>query len=76
MPLFVCKELSNLPPISMNNFDVSSMIRNMEILQSQVKLIQEAQETSLSAQVNLCDALLQHKSESDAGQLVATPAES
>ena len=48
----------------------------MEILQSQVKLIQEAQETSLSAQVNLCDALLQHKSESDAGQLVATPAES
>ena len=32
LPLFVACDLSNLPPLSMDNFDMSSVVREMEII--------------------------------------------
>ena len=40
--------------MSLNNFDLSRIITDMEVLKSQMKIIQEAQETALSAHVALC----------------------
>ena len=54
VPLFVANNLHNLPPLSMDNFDMSRVIRDMEALKIQMKVLQEAQETSLAAHVALC----------------------
>ena len=52
--LFVANNLHNLPPLSMDNFDMSRLIRDMESIKLQMKVLQEAQETSLSAHVAIC----------------------
>ena len=54
VPLFVANNLHNLPPLSMDNFDMSRLIRDMESIKLQMKVLQEAQETSLSAHVANC----------------------
>ena len=54
IPLFVANNLHNLPPLSMDNFDMSRLIRDMESIKLQMKVLQEAQETSLSAHVAIC----------------------
>ena len=54
VPLFVANNLHNLPPLSMDNFDMSRVIRDMEAIKLQMKVLQEAQETSLAAHVAIC----------------------
>ena len=54
VPLFLASDLNNVPPMSLNNFDMSRIITDMEVLKSQMKSIQEAQETALRAHVALC----------------------
>ena len=54
VPLFVANNLHNLPPLSMDNFDMSRVIRDMEVIKLQMKVLQEAQETSLAAHVAIC----------------------
>ena len=49
--LFVANNLRNLPPLSMANVDMSRVIHDMEIIKLQMKVLQEAQETSLAAHV-------------------------
>ena len=50
VPIFLCKDLNRLPPLSMNNFDVSTLIKSVESLQIQMKILQDAQETAVQAQ--------------------------
>ena len=40
--------------MSLNNFEMSRIITDIEVLKSQMKIIQEAQETALSARLALC----------------------
>ena len=47
LPLFVASDLSNLPALSMDNSDMSSVVREMEIIKNQMRIMQEVQETSL-----------------------------
>ena len=54
VPLFLASDLNNVPPMSLNNFDMSRIITEMEVLKFQMKIIQEAQETALGAHVALC----------------------
>ena len=54
VPLFVANNLNNLPPISMDNFDMSRIIHDMEAMKIQLKTLQEVQETSLAAHATLC----------------------
>ena len=54
VPLFLASDLNNVPPMSLNNFDMSRIITDMEVLKSQMKIIPEAQETALRAHVALC----------------------
>ena len=54
VPLFVANNLKNLPPLSMDNFDMSRIIHGMEALKMQLKIIQEVQETSLATHAALC----------------------
>ena len=58
IPIFVCKDISNLPPLSMNNFDMASVIRSIETLQVQVNLLTENHTKSVNAQVTLCKHLI------------------
>ena len=44
LPLFVAENLPNLPSLSMDNFDMSSVIKNMENIKNQMRLFQGAQE--------------------------------
>ena len=41
LPLFVASDLSNLPPLSMDNFDMSSVVREMEIIKNQMRIMQD-----------------------------------
>ena len=53
-PLFVANNLHNLPPLSMDNFDMSRVIHDMETIKLQMKILKEAQETSLAAHIAIC----------------------
>ena len=57
-PMFVCKNLSNLPPLSMNNFDMASVIKKLEQLQQQVNLLTDNQNKCVDAHVTLCNNLM------------------
>ena len=52
--MFLAGDLNNVPLMSLDNFDMSRIITDMEVLKSQMKIIQEAQKTALSAHVALC----------------------
>ena len=54
IPLFVASDLANLPPLSMDNFDMSSVVREMEVIKNQMKIMQEVQEASLTVHAALC----------------------
>ena len=54
VPLFVANNLKNLPPLSMDNFDMSRIIHDMESMKMQLKILQEVQETSLATHAALC----------------------
>ena len=56
--MFVCKNLSNLPPLSMNNFDMASVIKKLEQLQQQVNLLTDNQNKCVDAHVTLCNNLM------------------
>ena len=45
VPVFLARDLNNVPPMSLNKFDMPRIILDMEKLKSQMKIIQEAQET-------------------------------
>ena len=50
-PLFVARNLNNVPPLSMNNFEMSHIIEEMGIIKSRLSVLQE---TSLTAHAALC----------------------
>ena len=54
VPVFLARDLNNVPPLSLNNFGMSRVVLDMEKLKTQMKIIQEAQETALTAHVVLC----------------------
>lgn len=60
-PCYVSKDLGNLPPLSMNNFDIASLIRSVETLKIEVKLMQEAQSTVLEAQASMASLFTQQR---------------
>ena len=66
LPLFVAEDLANLPPLSMDNFDMSSVIKDMENIKNQMRLLQKVQETSLSVHAALCN----EKSREGTAQLI------
>ena len=55
MPVFVGENLNNLPPLSMNNFDMSHIIEEMAVIKCKMALLQEAQEKSLAVHVAMCN---------------------
>ena len=55
MPVFVAENLNNLPPLSMNNFDMSHIIEEMAVIKCKMALLQEAQEKSLAVHVAMCN---------------------
>ena len=55
LPLFVAQDLANLPPLSMDNFDMSSVIKDMESIKNQMKIMQEVQESTLIVHAALCN---------------------
>ena len=55
MSVFVTKNLNNLPPLSMDNFDMAHIIETMSDIQSKMLILQEAQEKSLSVHAALCN---------------------
>jgi len=57
IPLFVCKDLANLPPLTMNNFDMASVIKNIETLRTQVSLLTESHGEIVKSQATLCQHL-------------------
>ncbi len=57
IPVFVCKDLANLPPLSMNNFDMASVMKNLETLQLRVDALTDIQNKCIDAQVTLCTHL-------------------
>ena len=48
MPVFPAKNLNNVPPMPLNNFDMSRIITDIDTIKAQMKVIQEAQETALT----------------------------
>ena len=54
VPVFLARDLNNVPPLSLNNFDMSHITLDMEKLKTKMKIIQEAQEITLTAHVALC----------------------
>jgi hypothetical protein len=59
VPIYVCRDLHNLPPLSMNNFDMSGLIRNVEQFQQQVKILQDSHQTTTKAQLVISERLAQ-----------------
>ena len=54
VPLFDANNLKNLPPLSMDNFDMSRIIHDMEAMKMQLKILQEVQDTPLATHAALC----------------------
>ena len=51
VPCCVAKELCRLPPLSMNCFDVSSLVKDMESLKLHLLILQESHETLMKVQI-------------------------
>ena len=54
VPCYVAKELSRLPPLSMNCFVVSSLVKDMESVKLHLLILQESHETLMKAQLDKC----------------------
>jgi len=55
VPCYVAQDLSNLPPLSMDTFDMSRILRDIETLKLKMQILQEAQEVSLTANLALAN---------------------
>ena len=55
VPKFVAQDLNNLPPLTMDSFDMSKIIDEMTSVKSQLQILQKAQETILNAHAALCE---------------------
>ena len=53
VPCFVCKDLSRLPPLSMNNFDLSGVMRSIESLKAEMELMKDTQKSTIASQIEL-----------------------
>ena len=49
--MYVAKDLSNLPPLSVDNFDIAKIIKHIEQLKVNVAVLQEAQGAVLESHV-------------------------
>ena len=54
MPEILAKNLNNVPPMSVDNFDMSRIISDMQGIQTKLCILQEAQEISMAAHAALC----------------------
>ena len=54
MPEFLTKNLNNVPPMNVDNFDMSRIIKDMQSMQTQLRILQEAQETSMAVHAAIC----------------------
>ena len=54
MPTFLAKDLSNLPPVDISNFDLSSILKVMTKIKEHLKLLQEEQQLTDAAQASFC----------------------
>ena len=52
VPCYVAKELSRLPPLSINCFDVTSLVKDMESVKLHLLILQESHETLMKAQLD------------------------
>ena len=50
----LAKNLNNVPPMSVDNFDMSRIISDMQGIQTKLCILQEAQEISMAAHAALC----------------------
>ena len=63
MSSYVSKDLSNLPPLSMNNFDMAHIIKDIEMLETQMSILQNAQEINLKAHLAMGTSLTKQTTE-------------
>ena len=54
MPEILAKNLNNVPPMSVDNFDMSRIISDMQDIQTKLCILQEAQEIFMAAHAALC----------------------
>ena len=71
MPEFPAKNLNNVPPMNVDNFDMSRIITDMQAIQTKLSILQEAHETSLEAHVALCKEPQSNAQEQTSGQSTA-----
>ena len=53
-PSYVAKDLSRLPPLSMNCFDIASLVKYIESLKIHTSILQESYESVVKAQLLAC----------------------
>ena len=53
-PSYVAKDLSRLPPLTMNCFDISSLVKDIESLKIHTSILQQSYETVVKAQLLAC----------------------
>ena len=63
MPRYVAKDLPNLPPLSMNTFDMAHIINYIEMLKTQMSILQNAQEINLKAHLAMGTSLTKQTTE-------------
>ena len=54
MPEILAKNLNNVPPMSVDNFDMSRIISDMQGIHTKLHILQEAQKISIAAHAALC----------------------
>ena len=54
MPEFHIKNLNNVPPMNVDNFEMSRIIKDMQSIQTQLRILQKAQETSMAVHASIC----------------------
>ena len=69
MPEILAKYLNNVPPISVDNFDMSRIITDMQGIQTKLCILQEAQEISMAAHAALCKETSSNDQEETSEQL-------
>ena len=73
-PMNVAKDLSNLPPLSVDNFDIAKIIKDIEQLKANVAILQEAQGTVLESHVYHTNQLIRMKANMNDAGYTKTPA--
>ena len=73
LPKFACTDLSNLPPLSMNNFDMASILSSIEALKVQVSLLQESHKLTADVQLAMSERLLGTDNERNVTGITSQP---